>query len=39
VCTECVYKVKGKDFCTRGCGSYFFFGEGEDDASEIPEDE
>ena len=30
-CHECTVIVGGKGFCTRGCGDYFFFGDGDDD--------
>jgi hypothetical protein len=33
-CFDCAYPVGGKSFCGKGCGSYFFFGEGEDDQRE-----
>ncbi|MFQ5766472.1 MAG: hypothetical protein ACE5ID_00585 [Acidobacteriota bacterium] len=31
-CYDCAYRVGGKDFCGKGCGMFFFFGEGDEDA-------
>ncbi len=33
-CDDCTYVVGGKDFCCKGCGYFFFFGEGEEDVTE-----
>ncbi|MFQ5718945.1 MAG: hypothetical protein ACE5IK_05310 [Acidobacteriota bacterium] len=30
-CEKCVHVMGGKAFCSRGCATYFFFGDGEDD--------
>ena len=30
-CFACTWQVHGKNFCSKGCGSFFFFGEGEDE--------
>ena len=30
-CHDCTFIVGGKGFCTKGCGDYFFFGDGDDD--------
>ena len=33
-CHDCAYAFAGKNFCGKGCGSYFFFGEGDEDMTE-----
>jgi hypothetical protein len=34
VCQDCLYFVGGKGFCSKGCGEYFFHGEGDEDLTE-----
>ena len=34
VCQDCLYVVGGKGFCSKGCGEYFFHGEGDEDLTE-----
>ncbi|MFQ5669371.1 MAG: hypothetical protein ACE5HD_02490 [Acidobacteriota bacterium] len=31
VCSDCLHLVGGKGFCSKACGYFFFYGEGEDD--------
>lgn len=30
-CEECAYRRSGRDFCSRICAEYFFFGSEDDD--------
>ena len=39
-CSDCIYTVQGKAFCSEGCGMWFIHGEGDDesDFEEVDDD-